>query len=166
MSTTAHTQRRRWCQIAILVPLFPLVLAVALLAIPLDFVVSICLRILIWSCWCPRGRDILFVYSDSPIWRNYIEQNILPHLAERAVVLNWSRRKHWRFSLSRMAFHHFGGYREFNPLGVVFRPFGRTRVFRFWKPFRDFKNGRPEALHRMESTFFDSIGVQRDEPSA
>jgi len=37
------------------------------------------------------GRDILLVYSDSPIWHDYIEERILPHLGERAVVLNWSQ---------------------------------------------------------------------------
>ena len=60
----------------------------------------------------------------------------------------------------------FGGWREFNPLAVVFRPFRRTRTFRFWQPFRDFKHGHPEALHRMESEFFGLIGVHRHDPSA
>jgi hypothetical protein len=68
--------------------------------------------------------------------------------------------------LARVAFHHFGGWREFNPLAVVFRPLRRTRTFRFWQPFRDFTHGYPEALHRIESEFFALIGVQRHEPSA
>jgi hypothetical protein len=44
---------------------------------------------------------------------------------------------------------------------VVFRPFHRTRKFRFWKPFRDFKHGRPAALQEMELEFFSLIGVQK-----
>ena len=83
-------------------------------------------------------EDPLFVYSDSPIWHEYIVQHFLPYLGERAVILNWSDRKLWRFSLARIAFRHFGGNREFNPLAVVFRPFGRTQAFRFWQPFRSF----------------------------
>lgn len=149
-----------------MIPLFPLILAIAVVAIVRFIVASISLRIVIWSWWCLRGRDILFVYSDSPIWQDYIEQHILPHLGERAVVLNWSHRSRWHFSLARMAFYHFGGCRQFNPLGVVFRPFGRTHTFRFWQPFRDFKHGYPEALHKTESEFLRLIGIHTNRPSA
>jgi hypothetical protein len=166
MTSPARKHGTKWWQTAILVPLVPLVLAIGLVWLLLFFLAGICLRILIWSCWCPRGRYILFVYSDSPIWHDYIEQHILPHLGQRALVLNWSDRKRWRLSLARMAFHRFGGYREFNPLAVVFRPVGRTRIFRFWKPFQDFKHGHPEALQKMESEFFGLIGVQRRGSSA
>jgi hypothetical protein len=122
---------------------------------------TIFLHIAIWTWWCLRGRDILFVYSDSPIWREYIDEHILPYLGERAVILNWSERKRWRISLARLAFHHFGGYRQFNPLAVVFRPFRRTRTFRFWQPFRDFNHGHPGALRQMENEFFGLIGIQK-----
>jgi len=138
--------------------------ALLIIVLALYVVSTICLHVIIWSLWCVRGRDILFVYSDSPIWHSYVEQHILSRLGERAVILNWSQRKRWRFSLARMAFYHFGGYRQFNPLGVVFRPFRRTRTFRFWQPFRDFKYGKPEALQKMENEFWELIGVQRREP--
>ena len=120
----------------------------------------------VWSWWWMRGRDILFVYSESPIWQEYIEKQILPRLGGRAVVLNWSERKKWRFSLARMAFYNFGGPQAFNPLAVVFRPFHRTRTFRFLQPVKNFKHGQPEALQQMENEFFGLIGVQRGEPSA
>jgi len=137
-----------------------LLIAVGVIALLAFAVASACMHVVVWTWWCLRGRDILFVYSDSPIWRDYVEQNILPYLGDRAVVLNWSQRKQWRLSVARLAFHHFGGYRQFNPLAVVFRPFRRTRTFRFWEPFRDFKHGRPAALHTMELEFFSLIGVQ------
>jgi hypothetical protein len=141
--------------------LLPLFIAYALAALLFFILFSIGLNIAIWFWWCSRGRDILFVTSDSPLWHDYIEQQILPHLGKRAVVLNWSQRKRWRASLARTAFRHFGGLREFNPLAVVFRPLHPAHTFRFWQPFRDFKNGHPEALHQMESEFFELIGVQR-----
>ncbi len=166
MSTISHRRGSKWWHTAILLLLFPLLLVIVPLAIIFFIFTSICLRIVIWSCWCVRGRDILFVYSDSPVWHDYIEQHILPQLGECAVILNWSQRKRWHFSLARMAFHHFGSYRQFNPLGVVFRPFGRTHIFRFWKPFRDFKHGHPEALQKMQAEFFQLIGVHSHWPSA
>jgi len=115
----------------------------------------------IWLCWNARGRDVLFVYSDSPVWHAHIEERFLPYLDRRAVVLNWSERNRWRLSLGRVAFSFFGGSREFNPLAVVFRPFRRTHTFRFWAAFRDMKRGRPERLQTVEQKFFECIGVSR-----
>jgi hypothetical protein len=153
-------------QILLIVVLLPLVLSIVLLQLILYLVWSVCLHAVIWSWWCLRGRGVLFVYSDSPVWRDYIEQHILPRLDERAVVLNWSQRKRWRFSLARLAFYHFGGSQEFNPLAVVFRPLRPTRIFRFWQSFRDLKHGRPEALHEVETEFLRLIEGQRRGVSA
>ena len=156
----------KWWHVVAIIPLLPLLIALAVIAIVAFAVSSVCMHVAVWTWWCLRGRDILFVYSDSPIWRDYVEKHILPHLGERAVVLNWSQRKRWRLSVARLAFHHFGGYRQFNPLAVVFHPFRRTRTFRFWEPFRDFKHGRPGTLHKIEREFFSFIGVQRPESQA
>lgn len=153
--------RTTWWQVALIVLLLPLLIVSAVAAVLLLVAYSACLHITIWTWWCLRGRDVLLVYSDSPIWRDYIEQRVLPFLGSRAMVLNWSHRKRWPFSLSRLAFYHFGGHRQFNPLGVVFRPFRRTRTFRFWEPFREYKHGRPDALAALEREFFLTTGIQR-----
>ena len=165
MTCHQSEQKLTWWQIAVLILCVPLLIAIGIPALAVYLLYSFCLRLAVWSWWCLRGRDILFVYSDSPVWQDYIEQCIVPNLGERAIVLNWSERKRWRLSLRRMAFYHFGGDREFNPLGVVFRPFRRTRTFRFWQPFRDFKRGRPEALQKMEDEFFGLIEIQRPDPT-
>ena len=149
-----------WWLIAFLFLISPLLLVFVVLAVLYLVLYSMALHLIIWSMWCSRGRDILFVYSDSPMWREHIEQNILPTLGSRAVILNWSERKQWRPSLATLAFAHFGGPREFNPLAVVFRPFRPTRTFRFWQPFRDFKHGNPESLCRIEREFAELIGVR------
>lgn len=118
-----------------------------------------------WVTWCPKGKHILFVYSDSPVWHEYITAHILPHIAERAVILNWSERHSWsRFqSLAHMAFYHYyaaGGREAFNPLAVVFRPFHVANVLRFWQPFKEYKRGRPEPLQEIQSQLFRLAGVQ------
>ena len=159
MSDSKLKRKAPWWLVVLGVILAPVILAFLLGALVLFLVSTVSLHTIIWVWWCLRGRDILFVYSNSPIWHDYVEQHILPHLGERAVILNWLERKRWRFSLAKMAFYHFGAYRQFNPLGVVFRPFRRSKVFRFWQPFRDYKHGHPEALHKMESDFF---GLCRD----
>ena len=165
MSTAPQKRKPPWWLFPLIIVFSPAILLLVVGVLALFVLTSICLHILIWTFWCLRGRDILFVYSDSPIWHDYIEQRLLLWLGNRAVVLNWSDRSRWRFppTLARVAFHHFGGQREFNPLAVVFRPLRRSRVFRFWQPFRDFKHGRPETLHKLEKEFFHLIGVTRDD---
>jgi hypothetical protein len=161
MSSPNPKQTLKWWVIVLVVPFTPVLVAIALLALVFYLGWAVCLHVLVWSWWCIRGRDVLFVYSDSPIWHDYIEEQILPYLGERAVVLNWSGRRRWRLSLAKMAFYRFGTYRQFNPLAVVFRPLRRSRVFRFWQPFRDFKHGHAQALNKMEKEFFELIGVDR-----
>ena len=62
------------------------------------------LYLVIWSFWLTRGKDILFVYSDSPIWRDYMLTEMLPLVKGRAMVLNWSERNTWnKWSLRVLA---------------------------------------------------------------
>jgi hypothetical protein len=151
-----------WWAIALLIISFPLILALVLIVLLLRLATSVCLHAAVWCWWLPRGRQILFVYSESPVWEHHIENEILPFVRSRAVVLNWSQRKHWRFGLAAAAFRHFGGYQEFNPLAVVFQPFRRARVFRFWQPFRDWKHGHGEPLRQMEAELFAVVGVAKN----
>lgn len=113
MSDPQARRGARWWHVVVLIPFLPLLLVLVAIALTCFVVASVCLHVTIWSWWCLRGRDILFVYSDSPIWHDYIEKRILPRLGERAIVLNWSQRRRWRISIARLAFHHFAGYRQF-----------------------------------------------------
>src|SRR4051794_36632861 len=102
-----------WLGLVLAIPAIPLILLALFVFLPFYLVWCICFRVAIWCWWCARGRDVLFVYSDSPIWHDYVEDRILSELEDRAVVLNWSERKRWRTSLATLAFRHFGGSREF-----------------------------------------------------
>jgi hypothetical protein len=37
-----------------------------------------------------RGRYVVFVHSNSPVWQDYIADRILPRLPADTVILNWS----------------------------------------------------------------------------
>ena len=138
--------------------LSPLILIVVSLWLAWTF----CLYLVVWTLWCTRGRDILFVYSDSPIWHDYIEEHIIPRIRNRAIILNWSQRRKWlhRFCLSSLLFRHFGGHREFNPMALYFRPFRRRLRFSFWEAFRDWKHGKTQTLNLVENDFFKAIKIQ------
>jgi hypothetical protein len=143
--------------VAILVAAAPLIAVVVGVVLLGRVTASVCLHCAVWSWWTPRGIDVLLVYSNSPIWQEYFETEIRPRLGARAVVLNWSERKQWRAGLASMAFRFFGGSKEFNPLAVVFRPFRRARVFRFWAPLKAQKHGDAEPLERLEVELFNLL---------
>jgi hypothetical protein len=149
--------RRVW-NAALVVVLLPLILPLLLISLMLYLAHRITLYTLIWVLWLPRGKDILVVYSDSPIWHEYMTTQILPLVQERAVVLNWSERKMWpRLSFRAHVFHCFGNGREFNPLVVLFSPFRRARIFRFWLPFKEWKRGYREPVERLRQELFSIL---------
>jgi len=107
-----------------------------------------------------QGKFIIFVYSDSPTWKSRIEQNILPHIQEHAIILNWSERSQWdRSSWIVQAFHHWGGEREFNPIAIVFLSLADVRVFRFFKAFHEFKRGKSRILKKVESDLVQLVNA-------
>ena len=103
-----------------------------------------------------EGRFILFVYSDSPHWKDYIESNILPRIGSCSVTLNWSERKKWgaQSPFEARVFKRWAGDREFNPVAIIFPPRGKVKVIRFWQAFRDYKHGKPNALKKAEEELF------------
>jgi len=143
-------EQRPWWALPLLIVLLPFV-AVALL---LWLISALLLLSVVWLTWCPRRRYALVVYSSSPIWQEYFETQVLPRLGERAVVLNWSERKRWTFSLPVMLFRVFGGTREFNPIAIVFQQLRWPLRFRFYRAFRSFKHGQPEDVERLRLEFF------------
>lgn len=143
---------------ALVVLLLPLVLPLALLSIALYFLYRFVLYVLMWSLWLPRGKDILFVFSDSPIWSEYMTAEVLPLVQERAVVLNWSQRRKWgRWSLPVAVFRHFGGWREYNPVILLFRPLHTARAFRFWSAFKDWKHGDQEPVRKLRQDLLSAL---------
>jgi hypothetical protein len=156
----APAQRLENALLALLV--LPIVLPLALLT--LTFWLAHCLALygLVWVLWLPKGKDILFVSSDSPIWHEYMATQVLPQVRKRAIVLNWSERNKWsRWSFRARVFHSVGGGREFNPLVVWFRPFRRVRVYRFWPAFKDWKRGYMEPVERLSQELFSTLQCTR-----
>jgi hypothetical protein len=143
-------QRRPWWSW----PLLIVVLPVALVAVLLWLINALLLLSVVWLSWCPRRRYAIVVYSNSPVWQEYFETQIIPRLGRRAVVLNWSERKDWKLTLSVILFRVFGGTREFNPMAIVFEPLRWPRRFRFYKAFRSFKRGQPEEVEALRLQFF------------
>jgi hypothetical protein len=136
----------------LVVLILPIALPLALVALALHFLLRAALYLFIWLWWIPKGKDVLFVYSDSPIWREYMTSQVLPLVRERAVVLNWSERSKWPpWSLKVSVFRTFGGSREFNPMVVKFRLFRKVKILRYWLAFQDYKRGYAEPVESLNN---------------
>jgi len=150
---TERVERRRWFLWPLIIVLLPLVIVYLVLW----FAAALLLVVVVWLTWCTRGRYALVVYSNSQIWQEYFETRVLPELAGRATVLNWSERKGWRVSLPVMLFRVFAGTREFNPIAIVFEPLTWPRRFRFYRAFRSFKHGRRDEVETLRAEFLQLL---------
>ena len=145
--------RQPWWLWPLLVILLPFVVVVGVLWL----VTAVLLQLVVWLTWCPRGRYVLVVYSNSPIWREYFEAHVLPAVSSRGVVLNWSERKQWPYSLPVALFKLFAGTRNFNPMAIVFEPLTWPRRFPFYPAFQAFKHGRPQEVEEMRNQLFEIL---------
>jgi hypothetical protein len=115
---------------------------------------SIAVHLALLVLWLPRGRRVLFVTSDDPRWKSYLDEHIVPRLPKNAVVLDWSRRALWSpFGLGVWLYRLWSGGRDFNPMAIVVRPWPTPKVFRFWSAFEELSLGHPEPLRAVEAAF-------------
>jgi hypothetical protein len=122
---------------------------------------TIALHLALLALWLPRGRRVLFVYSDNPRWRPYLDEHVLPRLPKNAVVLDWSTRARWSpFSLGVCLFRIWSGARDFNPMVIVVRPLWSPRIFRFFRAFDELAQGRPEPLKQVEASLLAELGAR------
>ena len=111
--------------------------------------------------WGAHGKRMLLVYSNSPNWQAYVEENLRPQLDSIAVVLNWSERVTWteRNPFEADIFRTWAGDQEFNPLAIIIPADGAVRVIRFWQAFRDYKHGKDRTLRTAEAELEAALGV-------
>lgn len=137
-----------------------LLILILILGIPslIDYLIAdISLRFKFRKVATRQARFILFVYSDSRIWKSYIEQNLLPSIEDHAIILNWSERSQWKMSWAVQAFHHWGGEKDFNPMAIVFCNLAKVRVFRFYSAFYEYQHGKITSLQKVESEFLELV---------
>lgn len=151
----------RFVLLVVLAPLWiPLLLVVFLLVLP-----GICCHHVLKGYWLryrfrsllvPQGKRVVLQYSNSPIWQSYVEENWLPRLEKRAVVVNWSDRAMWkrRPPLAAQIAKYWGGDSEYNPLAVVFTGRGKPEIIRFYRALLALKHGKPAELLEAESRLF------------
>ena len=163
-------KRKDWADILILILLTPVLLLVTTIWLiflvvfyPFTLLYERWLKYQFWRRHGRFGRFVLFVYSDSPNWKDYIEANILPRIKEHTVTLNWSKRREWEevSPFEAKIFYHWAGEEEFNPMAIILPPGGEVKEVRFWQAFRDFKHGKDKALKKAQGELFSEVGKYR-----
>jgi hypothetical protein len=147
------------------IPLVPVILVIVLVATVWDRWEKWRLRREFRARWGSEGKRLLFVYSNSPHWKERIEHEVLPLIEGCAVVLNWSERSTDQWKSTRVevrAFRSWSGQREFNPMAILFPEEGPVRTIRFWQAYRDFKHGKPALLRKKEAELLDFAEVPEE----
>lgn len=106
----------------------------------------------------PKGKFVLLAYTNNRKWVPYIEAHLLPNIGDACVVVDRSDAQ-WkeRFPLEASVISHWGGYREHNPLAVVFPTIGRPRVFRVYKAFQELQRGKDQRLENVSKQLVDTV---------
>jgi hypothetical protein len=127
------------------------------------------LLLLVAAWWKWHGSSVrgILITSDSPTWKEHIEQQWLRRLQEQVIVLNWSQRNSWPRSLEARLFRYFclteyqilfisvgEQTQNFNPALILLRGLYYPYVYRFYYAFRDAKHGRTEALNKLETHMY------------
>jgi hypothetical protein len=103
------------------------------------------------------GKDVLVVYTDSPLWKEYIETHWLPRWGERAIAFD--RSKPWREDqVEARLWRAVAGTAEHTPVVIVVLPHGRVQIVRFWLAFRDYKHGKDARLRDAEARLAVILG--------
>ena len=158
MSREPESTAREVARLALIVLLLPIILPLAVVGLVLHFLNKVVVYLLVWVCWLPKGKDVLYVSSDSPTWKEYMENEIFPLVAERAIVLSWSARSKWpKWSFAVRVFRTFGRGRDFNPMVVLFRPFRRARIFRFLPAFQERKHGNTAGVEQLRRDLMQAL---------
>jgi hypothetical protein len=158
MSREPESTGRNVATFALIVLLLPLVLPLAIVGLILHFLNKVVVYLLVWVWWLPKGKDVLYVSSDSPIWKEYMETEVLPLVAGRAIVLSWSARSKWpKWSFAVRVFRTFGRGRDFNPMVVLFRPFRGARIFRFLPAFQERKHGNSASVEQLRRDLMQAL---------
>ena len=117
------------------------------------------LKVRFWVRHGRKGKVILFVYSDSSNWKDYVETKILPHIEAHSIILNWSKRREWgpRMSFETKLFNHWAGSGEFTPTAIILPLIGKVKVIRLWQPNQHAKSKKGGVSKEAEVVLFTAI---------
>jgi hypothetical protein len=141
----------------ILIPLGIVIIPVILWILLFEFLARLYTRTCLKLKW-PKGKYILFTYSESENWSHYIEGSILPEIEEYSFIINRSKDQHWKseFKLERRAIELWANL-NVNPIAIVFESSKKVKVIPFYEAFRDLKHGKQETINAKCQELFQCL---------
>lgn len=107
------------------------------------------------------GIHGVLVTSDSPVWKDYIQENWLDRFGSRFIVLNASRCSQWHnCPATRLYFFFCPQVENYCPAVLLLRGILRPHVYRFFYAFRDHKHGNDTALLKLEEDLARELSRQ------
>jgi hypothetical protein len=103
-----------------------------------------------------NGKDLLIVYTSSPHWQPYIDENWVSRWRDRAVILNRSE-PHWQSRSETRLWRRLTGRRNHTPAAIVVPRRGAAQVVRLYRAFQDYKHGKPSMLRSKELELEDAL---------
>lgn len=113
--------------------------------------------------WFSRGKFVFFLYSDSKIWKEYFEKELIPRVKDEAIVWNWSTRlaNGWNKELPEAKLLDLFGGGYLYPTAYLVTPEGEVEIFNFHDAYiRFIKSGKPE-YKELESRFLERVNQRR-----
>ena len=106
--------------------------------------------------WFPKGKYILFLYSDSKKWKDYFEKDLTPKIQDKAYIWNWSTRQKdgWNEDIIEakiLKLYRPLGY--FYPMAIVFLPSGDIKTFQFYTPYVNMLKSGKDEYNKLEKEF-------------
>jgi len=117
------------------------------------------LKVRFWLRHGRKGKRVLFVYSESSNWKDYVETKILPRIEPHSVILNWSKRRDWesRMQFEMKLFNQWSGPGEFVPVAIVLPLTGKVRTFRLWQLSPNPKHGKDKVSREAEQGLLETV---------
>lgn len=100
--------------------------------------------------WKARSAKVILAYSDSPVWKDYIESRWLPAAGDRLELINVSQGQHWKPSLAGLLLeaHMVNMKRPLLPVALIISE--RPVLLAFNGSFLDNEAGDDEQLKSKE----------------
>jgi hypothetical protein len=101
-----------------------------------------------WRKHGRHGRRFLVVYSESPKWSAFFDEEVVPMVGDQAIVVDISKAPSWKSSssLERRAHRRWGGEVEHTPMVIHFRRPWRAEAVRFFHAFLQRQYGDSSEL--------------------
>lgn len=146
----------------VVVPLIILVvIPLTILILPVWLLEGAFLRLWFWYRWKVHGQNIILTTSNSPKWKDYMTEFVIPHAADNAMVLNWSERKSWRQIARLPAWARERwvgrGQKGHCPSIVFMKSILNIETISLYEPFRLYNRGDATDLENVLNKFFADL---------